>query len=45
VFLSFFFVFFFFFCASGVLTEGLYLEPLHQPFFVNSLFEIGSLAN
>jgi hypothetical protein len=33
-----FFVFWvFFFCA-----QGLHLEPLHQPFFVVDIFEIGS---
>jgi hypothetical protein len=37
------FFFFFFFCSTGVLTQGLHLEPLHQPFFVMSFFEIGSL--
>jgi hypothetical protein len=26
-----------------VISEGLYLEPLHQPFFVMDFFEIGSL--
>jgi hypothetical protein len=24
---------FFFFCSAGVWTQGLHLEPLHQPFF------------
>jgi hypothetical protein len=23
-----------FFCGTGVWTQGLYLEPLHQPFFL-----------
>jgi hypothetical protein len=26
----------------GVQTQGLYLEPLHQPFFVNVFSKIGS---
>jgi hypothetical protein len=30
------------FCSTGVWTRGLYLEPLHQPFFVLGFFEIGS---
>jgi hypothetical protein len=36
---------FFFFCSVGVWTQGLHLEPLHQPFFVKVFFEIetGSL--
>jgi hypothetical protein len=36
--------FFFFFCHTGVWTQGLYLEPLHQPFFVIFFFffKIGS---
>jgi hypothetical protein len=25
---------FFFFCGTGVWTQGLHLEPLHQPFFM-----------
>jgi hypothetical protein len=37
------FFFSFFFCGTGVWTQGLYLEPLHQPFFVLDLFKIGSL--
>jgi hypothetical protein len=31
-----------FFCGTGVWTQGLHLEPLHQPFFVMDFFEIGS---
>jgi hypothetical protein len=34
--------FFFLFCSTGVWTQGLHLEPLHQPFFVKRFFEIGS---
>jgi hypothetical protein len=34
--------FFFFFCGTGVWTQGLHLEPLHQPFFVMVVLEIGS---
>jgi hypothetical protein len=30
------------FFGSGALTQGLHLEPLHQPFFVKGFFEIGS---
>jgi hypothetical protein len=30
------------FCGIGVRTQGLHLEPLHQPFFVMSAFKIGS---
>jgi hypothetical protein len=37
----FFLSFFFFFCFFGG-TQGLHLEPLHQPFFVKGFFEIGS---
>jgi hypothetical protein len=29
---------FFFFCSTGVWTQGLHLEPLHQPFFVMRFF-------
>jgi hypothetical protein len=36
------FFFFFFFCSNGVLTQGLHLEPLHQPFYVMSLLVIVS---
>jgi hypothetical protein len=36
----FFFLFFFF--SAGIWTQGLHLEPLHQPFFVMGFFEIGS---
>jgi hypothetical protein len=28
--------------VTGVWTQGLHLEPLHQPFFVKGFFEIGS---
>jgi hypothetical protein len=30
-------------CSAGAWTQGLHLEPLHQPFFVMGFFEIGSL--
>jgi hypothetical protein len=36
------FCFFFFFCGAGVWTQGLHLEPLHQLFFVQGFFKIGS---
>jgi hypothetical protein len=26
--------FFFFFCGTGAWTQGLHLQPLHQPFFL-----------
>jgi hypothetical protein len=39
---NFFFLFFFFFCGAEAWTEGLHLEPLHQPIFVMGFFEIGS---
>jgi hypothetical protein len=29
-------------CGTGVWTQGLHLEPLHQPFFVKGVFKIGS---
>jgi hypothetical protein len=32
--------FFFFFCSTGVWTQSLHLEPLHQSFFVMGSFEI-----
>jgi hypothetical protein len=32
-----------FFCSTGVSTQGLHLESLHQSFFVIGIFEIGSL--
>jgi hypothetical protein len=35
--------FFFFFCGTGIWTQGLYLEPFHQPFFMMGFFKIGSL--
>jgi hypothetical protein len=31
-----------FFCGTGAETQGLHLEPLHQPFFVKGFFNIGS---
>jgi hypothetical protein len=31
-----------FFCSTGAWTHGLYLEPLHQSFFVIGFFDIGS---
>jgi hypothetical protein len=34
--------FFFFFCSTCVWTQGLHLEPFHQPFFMKGFFEIGS---
>jgi hypothetical protein len=40
--LIFFFFLSFFFCGTGASTQGLYLEPLHQSFFVMNFFEIGS---
>jgi hypothetical protein len=33
---------FFIFFSTGVWTQGLHLESLHQPFFVIGFFEIGS---
>jgi hypothetical protein len=33
-----FFFFLFFFCGTGVWTQGLHLEPLHQPFLWFVLF-------
>jgi hypothetical protein len=30
-----------FFCGTGVGTQGLHIEPLHQPFLVMDFFEIG----
>jgi hypothetical protein len=33
---------FLFFCSTGVSTQGLYLEPLHQPFVVKDFFKIES---
>jgi hypothetical protein len=36
------FFFFFFFCSTGVWTQGLHLEPPHQPYFCEGFFEIGS---
>jgi hypothetical protein len=32
----------FLFFSIGAGTQGLHLEPLHQPFFVKGFFEIGS---
>jgi hypothetical protein len=29
-------------CGTGSCTQGLHLEPFHQPFFVMSVFKIGS---
>jgi hypothetical protein len=31
----------FFFCSTGIKNQGLYLESLHQAFFVIDFFEIG----
>jgi hypothetical protein len=31
-----------FFCGTGAWTQGLHLEPRHQPFFVMEFFKIGS---
>jgi hypothetical protein len=31
-----------FFCGTGVWTQGLHFEPLHQPYFCEGFFEIGS---
>jgi hypothetical protein len=33
---------FFFFCHTRAWTQGLHLEPLHQPFSVMAIFKIGS---
>jgi hypothetical protein len=30
----------FFFCSTGIWTQGIHLEPLHQPFFVMSFSKI-----
>jgi hypothetical protein len=30
------------FFGTGTWTQGLHLEPLHQPFFVMGIFKIGS---
>jgi hypothetical protein len=35
-------IFFFFFGGTGAWTQGLHLEPLHQPYFCERFFEIGS---
>jgi hypothetical protein len=35
-------VFLLLFCSTGVWTQGLHLEPLHQPFSVMGFFRIGS---
>jgi hypothetical protein len=32
---------FFFFCGTRAWTQGLHLEPLHQPLFMLGIFEIG----
>jgi hypothetical protein len=34
--------FFFFFCGPGAWTQSLNLEPLHQPYFCEGFFKIGS---
>jgi hypothetical protein len=31
----------FFFFGTGAWTQGLHFKPLHQPFFVMGIFEIG----
>jgi hypothetical protein len=31
----------FFFCGTGAWTQGLHLEPFHQPYFYEGFFEIG----
>jgi hypothetical protein len=36
------FFFIFIFCSTRALTQGLHLEPLHQPYFCKGFFEIGS---
>jgi hypothetical protein len=36
------YVFLFVFCSTGVWTQGLHLEPLHQPCFVVAVFKIHS---
>jgi hypothetical protein len=30
------------FCGARTLTQGLHLEPLHQPYFCDGFFKIGS---
>jgi hypothetical protein len=34
--------FIYLFLSTEIWTQGLHLEPLHQPFFVMSFFDIGS---
>jgi hypothetical protein len=34
--------FFFFFLSTGAWTQGIHLEPLHQPFFCEGFFKTGS---
>jgi hypothetical protein len=34
--------FFLFILGTGAWTQGLHLEPLHQPYFCEGFFEIGS---
>jgi hypothetical protein len=36
------YLFIYLFCSTGVWAQGLHLEPLHQPFFMMGIFEIGS---
>jgi hypothetical protein len=40
---SFLLFFFFFFCSTGAWTQGLHLEPLHQPYACKGFFMIGFL--
>jgi hypothetical protein len=34
-----YFIYLFIYCSSGVSTQGLHLEPPHQPFFVKNFFQ------
>jgi hypothetical protein len=40
---TFYLIQFFLFCGTGAWTQGLHLEPLHQPYFYEGFFEVGSL--
>jgi hypothetical protein len=35
-------IFIYLFWGTGAWTQGLHLEPLHQPYFCEGFFEIGS---
>jgi hypothetical protein len=39
---TYFFSLYSFFCSTRAWTQGLYLEPLHQPLFCDGIFQIGS---